>query len=291
MMQKRWLIAFGVSVLVVAGIAFIPASLIQSQLNARALNVSMRDASGTVWIGRGVLVIVPGDARNITNRDANRNNQLVIPLQWSIAPLSLLRGRLGFDVSANATANASANANANANANKSARAVKGSLTAEVGFTNLQIRNADLTLAMEELARLSRDAALFKPAGSARILSATEPVRIDYRAPHNMHGNIKLNANDVRMRAGALFGLSVPLGSYAGLVTFKDQRIDYRIDESKGMLALSGSGHITRDATREFRYDGFASTLPGSPVWLLGALSSVGKLTSDGRVKIDVNTKY
>jgi hypothetical protein len=271
----RWaLISLGVVALLLGLLAFIPASLLEGAVARRNLSLVLTNTTGTVWSGSAMLLVADSPQAARTPQ-ANRT-ALRVPITWSFAPTSLARARLGFDVTAG---------------NDALRDIAGTAVVEAGVTDVAIRKADMRLSMAALARVSRDVALFRPTGLVHVRSGERTVTIDYRAPHNMAGEVRLNANEVRLRAAALLGLSVPLGSYAGRVTFAGQRIDYRIDESKGVLALTGSGHVTRDANREFHYDGFATPLPGSPPWLLGALSGLGRITPDGRVKLDVKAKY
>ena len=274
-MRRGVLIAVGLAALLIAGLVFFPATVIVNLIDERlAPRVVLQAVDGTIWSGRAAVAIMPLPAGGTMSRRGTAPRALLqVPLEWSFAPSSLLRGRLGADVRMQSSE------------------LSGKLRAEAGVFNLQVRDADISASMAALARVNQELGLFKPSGRIEAISTDDAVTIGYAAPHPMSGTLKLSVSDVRLRAGALLGLSVPIGSYAGAVKFTGERIDYRIDSSKGALALTGGGHITRDANRELRYEGVASALPGSPTWLIGALASAGRLTPDGRVNINVKTRW
>ncbi len=276
-MRRGVFILVGLVALLIAGVLFVPATVIVNLIDERlAPRVVLQAVDGTIWSGRATVAIMPVQPGSGTAKRPNAPKPralLQVPLTWSFAPTSLLRGRFGADIRLQSSD------------------LSGKLRAEAGLFNLQVRDADVSASMEALARVNQELGMWKPNGRIEAISTDDAVTIGYAAPHPMSGTLKLSVSDVRLRAGALLGLAVPIGSYAGTVKFTGERIDYRIDSSKGALALTGGGHITRDANRELRYEGFASTLPGSPTWLLGALTSVGRVTPDGRVNINVKTRW
>jgi hypothetical protein len=278
-MRRGAFIAVGLTALLIAGLIFVPATVIVNLIDERlAPRVVLQAVDGTIWSGRATVAIMPVPSGGAARRETSKRNAtpralLQVPVQWSFAPSSLLRGRFGADIRMQSSE------------------LSGKLRAEAGIFNVQVRDADISASMDALSRVNQDLGLFKPSGRIEALSTDDAVTVGYAAPHPMSGSLKLSVSDVRLRAGALLGLAVPIGSYAGTVKFTGERIDYRIDSSRGMLALSGSGHITRDANRELHYDGVATPLPGSPTWLMGALVSTGRLTPDGRVNINVKTRW
>jgi hypothetical protein len=263
-MTRRAIIIAAILAFAVAVVAFIPASLGEAPLNQRlAPSARMQTSVGTVWSGSGTLII----------SDGNRAAQVEIPLKWSFAPLSLARLRLGFDVLATGPA------------------VNGSVTVETGVLSLQVRNVELKATIEALAKINRDLSVFKPGGELQFSTAGNAVSIDYAAPHAIVGRLDFAASRVRVQSVAGLPIGVPLGSYSGNMVFEGQRVNYQIEKSTGLLALTGGGHVLLGKSKEFRYQGFASTIPGGPVWLASLLGSLGRASPDGRINIDYKTNW
>ncbi len=276
-MKRGVFIAVGLLTLFIASVVFVPASVVINLVDERlAPRLLLQSVEGTIWSGRANVSLMPLPPPGAASKRASTAKPrplLQVPVTWSFAPTSLLRGRFGLDL------------------RMQSAELSGKLRAEAGLWNLQVRDADVSASMDALSRVNQDLGMFKPTGRIEAISTDDAVTVGYAAPHPMSGTIKLSVSDVRLRAGALLGLAVPIVSYAGTVKFSGERIDYQIDSSKGMLSLTGKGHITRDANRELHYDGVAAPLPGSPAWLLGALASAGRLTPDGRVNINVKTRW
>ncbi len=266
-MKKSVVLSAAAAAFFVAIIAFIPATVIEGSVNQRLMSEArLQITGGTIWSGNGTLVFAgagPGvqDAR------------FEVPLKWSFAPASLLRLRLGVDVAT------------------SGRQLSGTATAEAGLFDLQLRNTDIKIGMELLARIRRELSLIKPSGELQFISAGHALTIDYAAPHAMAGRMNFAATQVRVRAIGGLPISAPLGSYSGNLVFEGQRVAYQIEKSSGILALTGGGHVVLGKTNEFRYQGFAAALPGSPVWVASVLGSFGRLSPDGRVNIDYKTNW
>lgn len=78
-MRRTALIVIFLAALVVAGIAFVPATLIDARLAARtAGELRLTEASGTVWRGRGMVGNAAGTWR--------------APVAWHVDPTEVLRG-------------------------------------------------------------------------------------------------------------------------------------------------------------------------------------------------------
>jgi hypothetical protein len=253
----------------VALVAFVPAGVIEAPLNQRlAPSARIQVSGGTIWSGAGTLTLTSG------NRDVRANDSKVdVPLKWSFAPTSLARLRLGFDVVATGPT------------------INGAATVEAGLLSMQVRNADLKAALDALAKINRDLSVFKPGGELQLLSAGNSISVDYAAPFAMAGRLNFAASRIRVQSFAGLPIGVPLGSYSGNMVFDGQRINYQIEKSSGLLALNGGGHVVLGKTNEFRYQGFASTLPGSPVWVASLLGNLGRASPDGRVNIDYKKNW
>ncbi|MFO0214400.1 MAG: hypothetical protein ACK511_00040, partial [Burkholderiales bacterium] len=147
------------------------------------------------------------------------------------------------------------------------------------------------LAIESLSQLNKDIAFLRPAGELQFLSEGHPLQVDYLSPNAMAGRLNFKVSRVRVQAIAGVPLGVPLGSYGGHLIFNGQRIVYQIEKSSGLLSLNGGGHMVLGKPNEFKYQGFAAALSGSPVWLANAIGTLGRATSDGRVSIDYQTTW
>lgn len=268
-MKARLLIATGVIALGVALIAFIPAGILESIANQRlAPTAQLRATSGTIWSGATVLQIAEAGKPL-----AARGAKMEVPIRWSFAPSSLLRLRLGADVTA------------------TGRALNGKFRLEAGVLSAQIRDADVNAAMDAIGRLNQTVSIFKPGGELQVRSTEVPWRIDYLAPNAMTGRLDFAASKVRMASIAGVPVGVPIGSYSGNLVFDGQRVNYKIDKSSGLISLIGGGHVAFDNSREFYYKGVATSLPGSPVWLASTLGGFGRTSPDGRTSIDYKTRW
>ena len=269
-MKPRTIAATGAIALAIALLAFVPAKLLEATLNKQlAPGAQLVGINGTIWSGAATLQIAEA-GKPIS---AARGGRVDIPLTWSFAPTSLLRLRLGVEVVA------------------SGRALNGRARAEAGFLSVQMRNADIKAAMDAIGRLHQNFSVIKPSGEIQILSSSAPLKIDYMAPHAMAGRLDFAATNVRVRSIAGLPIAVPLGSYGGHMTFEGQRVNYQIEKSSGLLALTGGGYVSLGNTREFQYKGYAAALPGSPVWLAQALGNFGRTSPDGRASIDYKTNW
>jgi hypothetical protein len=270
--KRRTLVIVGVVAFVCATVTFFPASLFESQVSKLlSPNAQLRNTSGTIWVGAALLQLSGSQLPTQAEGRARSTAAIEVPIQWSLAPTSLIRLRLGFDVVA------------------TGRHVLGKTTVEAGLLSVQLRNANLRLAIESLALLNRDIAFLRPAGEVHFLTDGHALRIDYASPHAMQGRLNFSANRVQVQAIAGIPLSVPLGSYGGHMVLEGQRIVYQIEKSSGLLSLDGGGHVVLGKPNEFKYQGFAAALPGSPAWLANTLGTLGRATPDGRVSIDYKT--
>jgi hypothetical protein len=260
----------GIFAFITAVIALIPARIFELALNkALAPGAQVRNTSGTIWSGSASVQLDGGQFP----RQSPSTPAIEVPIQWSFAPTSLMRLRLGFNIVA------------------TGRHLLGKTTVEAGLLSVQLRNVDLRLAIESLSQLNKDIAFLRPAGELQFLSEGHSLQIDYLSPNAMAGRLNFKVSRVRVQAIAGIPLGVPLGSYGGHLIFNGQRIVYQIDKSSGLLSLNGGGHVVLGKPKEFKYQGFAAALSGSPVWLANAIGTLGRATSDGRVSIDYQTTW
>jgi hypothetical protein len=262
-MKKRVIILVGVLSFALFGIAFAPASVIEGRVNARLGDMgSLKVEGGTIWSGRGVFYW--GTPRSRQSPDP----QIALPLQWSFAPSTILQLRLGADIRATGDA------------------LSGTARVAANGRNVKISNADLKTSMDVVARLFRQLAFTRPSGEVHARTNGESLIVAFAAPLNAQGKLGVAVRDLKLRniTGQVFG------TYEGNVAFEGARINYAIDNAKGMLVLGGSGNVDL-AARQFQFAGSASTDRFAPVWLPQALQAVGKLGSDGKVAIDYKTNW
>lgn len=259
--MKKWhLIVAGILSFSVFGVAFIPATFIESRINARLGDMgSFTVEGGTVWSGRGVFYW--GTPRN-------RASQVAIPLTWSFAPSTLLQLRAGADITANG------------------QAVSGRARVAANRSTLRVSDADVKTSIETVARLFQQIAFTRPAGELHARTNGESLVVAFAAPFSADGKLAVAVRDLKLRnlTGQVFG------SYEGNLAFDGPRINYAIDKAEGMLMVGGNGSVDL-AARQFQFKGNVATDRFAPVWLPNALASVGRMGSDGKVAIDYQTKW
>jgi Type II secretion system (T2SS), protein N len=265
-MKLKWLIIVGVLSAFLVGIAMIPASIVESNINQRlANNGTFRVAGGTIWSGSGTLVWNAAPVGNAISRLPS----LEIPLQWSFAPLGIFQGRASVDVIADG------------------KPLRGRARLGFGLSSVTISRADLSTSLEVISRFNRNLALASASGDLVVQTNNDSLNIGYAAPYLMNGALRVNASNIRLRT---IGPQA-FGSYEVAMNFTDQDIRYQVDKSSGTLVLQGSGNISLAAPKQFRYIGTASVSRVAPAWLPAALLAVGRPGLDGRFTIDYKTNF
>ncbi|MCE2991266.1 MAG: hypothetical protein LW838_14105, partial [Nitrosomonadaceae bacterium] len=92
-MRRGVLIAVGLAALLIAGLVFLPATVIVNLIDERlAPRVVLQAVDGTIWSGHATVAIMPLPASGTTSRRGTAPRALLqVPLEWSFAPSSLLR--------------------------------------------------------------------------------------------------------------------------------------------------------------------------------------------------------
>ncbi len=265
-MKIKLLIIVGLFSVLVAGVVLMPASTLEATINQRMVNAgagTFKVSGGTIWSGAGTFVISGPLNSN------NRLSPLIIPLRWSFVPSGLLTLRLSFDVITDG------------------RAIKGSARVGAGHRNIKISDADLTSSLELIARFNRNLALLRPSGDISMRSQNETLTVNYAAPNQAYGSLRVAAGNVRLLSIG----SDRFGSYEAKLDFDGQTIRYQLDKSSGMLMLKGDGAIELAAPKKFRYSGVATVSRAAPAWLPAALLLVSRPTLDGRFNINYQTGF
>lgn len=258
-MKLKWLIIIGVLTIIVATCAMIPATLIEVQINERLKNTGVfRVTGGTIWSGQGTLQLKQG-----------RTHQMAAFISWSFAPTSLLSARLGVDVAA-----------AGADVNGRARIA-------FGLVNAKITNTDIATTFEVVNRFSPFLLIMRTSGEVQLRAGETPFTLGYATPHATSGTLKATVSKLKVRT--LGGDDI--GRFAATLTFDKQNTAYNIDDSNGLLRLSGGGNISRSSPREFRYVGSAVVSRATPAWLTASLMAVGRPSLDGRIQLDYKVNF
>ena len=234
-------------------IAFAPARLLEGVANrVLAPQVRVQIADGTIWSGRGVLLLSPGGSAND------------IPFTWRFDPLALLRLRAGVALSADSAV------------------LTGTVKVALGFRTIEIREANLRMDASLITAINSMAALLGPAGTLQIDTRTgESIFFSYRGPPLINGNFKMRAGNVMLRAVA----PRTFGSYDLDFALRDTAAEYQISQSSGPLKLDGGGSLKWNMPRQFTYRGIAGAPADAPE-VLAPLRSIGRPLADGRVQID-----
>lgn len=261
-MKLKWLIIVGIVTAIIAGIAMMPATVLENPVNQRLGNqASFRVTSGSVWSGAGML----------TWRGTNpRLAPLEIPLNWSWAPSTLTLGRMSFDIQLQG------------------RVVRGQVRVGGGLQNVIISQANLDSSLEVVSRFHRNMQQLRTSGDINFKSRGA-LSIGYASPLHMQGDVLATVNNVRLRSIS----NDAFGNYEGKLMFSGSAIRYQVDNSSGMLQLNGNGLITlgTSGSRQFSYKGTAGTSRTAPFWLPAALLAVGTPALDGRFAINYKTNF
>ena len=262
-MKNRTLLILLTATFIVGLAAFAPASLIEGSANrAMAPHAAIKISAGTIWSGTGTLLLFPA-AR-----------PLVVPVSWRFDPLALLQLRIGYYVHA-----------------KSA-SIAGNTRIGAGFGSIQLSNTALKIDMSLVSRLQPLVSLLNPKGALAInIDDGNSVTV---AAESSSGVLTADGSCIAQIANlTLRNLSPrPLGSYAIAIKLKNSQAEFVVDGATGPLKLDGGGSVTWGSQRNFTYHGMAGApLNTNGALLLAPLLATGKLTPDGRVKININTKW
>ena len=255
---KRWwwllLASFVVCLVVLA-----PAALFDRAMSG-APNTALRFASesGTIWIGRGRIDIASG------------TSPVVIPIGWRFDPLSLLRLRVGFFVTANAPA------------------LAGTTHIGLRFSEVELRDTMIETDARLLSMVHPAGALFAPTGKVRLRQSADEYFSARPAPNEteawrVNGSIGLTAEQLAL-AGAF---NTPASNYELRLRGDGTAINMAILRSSGPLKLEGAGTLALALPRRFTFSGFATAAGDAPA----ALKQIGPTMADGRQRIEINTTW
>ena len=256
--RLRIWIALSVASFLIGLIALAPARLAEGVANrALAPQASVQIADGTLWSGRGVLLLGSGGGTNN------------IPFAWRFDALALLRLRAGVALSADSAA------------------LAGTVKVALGFRTIEIRDANLRMDAGLITAINSMAALLGPAGTLQLDTRPgESIFFNYRGPQLINGNFKLRAGNVMLRSVA----PRVFGSYDLDIALRDAAAEYQISQSSGPLKLDGGGSLNWNAPRQFIYRGIAGAPADAPE-VLAPLRPISRPLADGRLQIDYQSGW
>lgn len=245
-----WLIALGIAAALLLAIATLPASLFASQLSRAGLEAA--GVWGSVWNGR---------AQGLTWQSAPLGD-----LQWSVAPWSLLLGRLAGDISLN----------------RPDGSLRAGYRLSLGGT-LRLENLQADLPVEALASL--------PIGvprnwRGRLSGRFEEIVVSGGWPTVLRGTLDMD------------GLIAPqprntsIGSYLVVIPDPDaidvaqDTLTARVTDKDGPFSFEG--RFTLGADRSFLLDGTLAPRGATPPALLRSLELLGPADSSGRRPVSVS---
>ena len=260
-MKNRTLLILFLTAFIIGLLAFAPATLIEGPANrAMAPHAALSVSGGTIWFGNGTLLLFP-TARPVS-----------VPISWRFDPLALWRLRVGYYLQANSAS------------------IAGNTRIGAGFGSIQLRDMALKIDTVLISRFHPLVSLLDPRGTLRINinnddSITSPYQLQHDIP-SAEGKLIVQIDSL-----ILPSLSPrPLGIYEIAIKFDHTRAEFAFNRATGQLKLDGGGTVAWGNPRTFAYQGMANA-PRDQAQLWSQLSAVGKPTADGRLKIDVNSKW
>lgn len=245
-----WLIAVGLAAALAIALATLPASLLAGQLARLGLGATV--LAGSVWNGR---------ASGLTWRSASLGD-----LSWSIAPLELLRGRLGGEVLVSR--------------------VDGSVSARVSLSTagvLRLTDAQFGLPIEALSAL--------PVGMPRnwrgeVSGRFEEIEIRGGWPTVLRGTVDMD------RLIAPPPRNVSIGSYhieipdPAATSATSGELHARVTDKDGPFSFAGSFMLAPD--RSFLLEGTLAPRGNTPPQLVRSLELLGPADASGRRPVSVS---
>ena len=253
-MKPKIVLLVAAGAFIVGLIAFLPAKIIESPLNAAMAPVYSMTTAGTIWHGNGVLRVA-------------KSPVLQFPIAWCFSPSALMRLRAAWKI------------------NVTAPALEATLTAGAGFQSLELRALTLRADLATLSALSPAAQLFRPAGRVQINS--DSLTTQYANFMRLNGEAQIQLVDFALGSMA----ANPLGSAQLKLTGKESTIDFAIEKSSGTVVLDGGGNTSTSAPRRFTYVGHAKVATDAPEAIKNAFDAIGKPLPDGRIRIDQSLNW
>jgi general secretion pathway protein N len=248
-----WLIAVGVGAALLIALATLPASLFADRLASAGLGAA--SFSGSIW---------SGEARSLAWRTG-----VLGDLSWSFAPLDLLRGRLGVQLSL---------------ARADGRFATHASVSPGGRVTLADTQMDLPLAA--LAALP----VGLPANwQGRVRGTFEEVVLDKGAPTALRG--KLDLDDLVAPPPR----NLPIGSYAvqapdpAAAAGPAGEISLAIKDKGGPFAFDG--RLTISGGRSYLLEGLVATRGNVPEQVSRALQMLGPADASGRRQLSLSGTF
>jgi len=245
-----WLIAVGLAAAFAFVIATLPARLLESQLPRAGLAAD--GLSGTVWSGH---------ARALSWRSVPLGD-----LRWSVAPLELLRGRIGGDFSLIRP--------------------DGQLDGRIGVTlggTLHLRDVRADLPVEAISALP----VGIPRGwRGRIDGRFEHIVVAAGWPTRLEGTVDMEGLIAPPPRNASIGSYHIVMPDPKVGESDDGPLTAHVSDTEGPFSFDGS--FTLDRERNFLLDGTLATRGNTPPELARSIELLGPADSSGRRPVSVS---
>lgn len=255
---RRTIILLLLGALLIGGVAFLPARVVEGAAN-RALAPSVRlQTAGTVWNGHGELLFTRG------------GGTLVIPIDWRFEPAWLLRMRAGWRLRAGGGV------------------TSGVSSVGLGFGSIALRDTDLTTDSALWHRLSPAAMLLGAGGTISLrISGGEMLVVDTGDTARAEGQARIDARQFALNTLA----PQALGNFALSLRASDGVVDFNFLPAQGALQFDGAGRLTLAAPRTFAFKGTASLSADLAPSMASSIKAAGTPQSDGRVLMDMKRNW
>jgi general secretion pathway protein N len=244
-MSRRRLVLYvvsGVLAYAVALVALAPAAWLSRTIErASQQRLELRDATGSAWSGSGRLYARTraGDFLDLGS------------VRWRSSPASLLRGRLGADMTLN----------------ESAKPVR----LELAPGGVEVKNLALEVPGKALGALAPPLEILGPGGRVRVQS--DDLRVD---GESVLGLATVEWRDIRLARAA----GLELGSHVARLRGAGSRVDIELGTLEGPLRVSGNGSWSPRAG--LVVSGTAEPRPEAAATLVPFLRGVCPEFRDGR---------
>lgn len=245
-----WLIAFGLAAVLTFAIATLPASLLARQLPR--LGLAAESLSGSVWKGR---------AQALSWRTAPLGD-----LNWTVSPLSLLRGRLAGDL----------------DLVRPDGQLRSSFSASFGG-QLQLKDVTADFPVEALAALP----IGLPRGwRGRVTGQFEEIVVEDGWPTTLRGTLEMDA------LIAPPPRNTTIGSYRVVIpdpqagAANADGLNARVTDKEGPFSFEG--RFTLGADRSFLLEGTLAPRGSTPPALARSLELLGPGDAAGRRPVSVS---
>ena len=243
--MKRWLgyFLFFICSYALFLLATLPASHAYSFASQRSMPLSLAELTGTVWQGTAQKAVI--------------NNTAIGPVHWRFQPLSLLLGKVEFDLST------------------TGKSLLSSGSVGATFTGTPF-----------LSGFKGDSSVNTLASLFQLRAFTPTGRVKFDLPKVQFENTRLSHAEGRIQwneAGITQPAMVTIGKVAVDLTTDDNGIHGQLSDLDATLAISGKVDLLKDGRYQIR--GQLQPKPTTPPDLANALNMLGQANAKGGIDL------